>query len=116
MPLPTGADALELRLRRVPAAVHPRAVLLAVHHPESDRSVCADHLRELYGLTRTQVNVVQALVETPGLGPVADALGLSPNTVRAHLKQVFSKCGVRSQSELLQRLALGAARRGGNNT
>jgi DNA-binding CsgD family transcriptional regulator len=116
VPLPAGAGTVELRLRRVPQAVHPRAALVAVHRPDEDRALCADRLRELYGLTRTQANVVLALVRTPGLAPVAEALGLSPNTVRAHLKQVFAKCGVRSRPELLQRLALGAARRGGDGT
>jgi hypothetical protein len=111
VPLAAVAGTLELRLRRVPRAVHPHAALVSVHRPDVDRLLCVDRLRELYGLTRTQTNVVQALVATPGLGPVAEALGLSPNTVRAHLKQVFAKCGVRSQPELLQRLALGAARR-----
>ncbi len=34
-------------------------------------------------------------------------LGISLNTVRTHLKRIFEKCGVRSQAELLQLLALG---------
>ncbi|MBK7904175.1 MAG: hypothetical protein IPJ97_15460 [Proteobacteria bacterium] len=37
----------------------------------------------------------------------AARLGLSLNTVRTHLKQIFSKCEVQSQAELMLTLALG---------
>ena len=40
----------------------------------------------------------------------ADALDLSLNMVRTHLKQIFSKCEVQSQAELLHTLALGPHR------
>lgn len=112
LPAADGIGGLEIAVRRVPRTLCARAVLLVVHDVTADRVICTDRVRELYGLTRTQVAVVQALVADPGLGPVARALGLSQHTVRAHLKQIFAKCGVHSQSELLQRLALGAARRG----
>jgi DNA-binding CsgD family transcriptional regulator len=37
----------------------------------------------------------------------AAALRLSPNTVRTHLKQIFTKCEVQSQAELMHLLTQG---------
>jgi DNA-binding CsgD family transcriptional regulator len=36
---------------------------------------------------------------------MAKSLGLSPETVKHHLKSIFSKLGVHSRSEALERLA-----------
>jgi DNA-binding CsgD family transcriptional regulator len=38
---------------------------------------------------------------------VARTLHVSPNTVRTHLKRIFSKCEVQSQAELMHVLSLG---------
>ena len=40
---------------------------------------------------------------------IARRLGISQQTVRNHLKSVFRRTGVRSQQELLDRIALAAA-------
>jgi DNA-binding NarL/FixJ family response regulator len=38
---------------------------------------------------------------------IARTLHVSPNTVRTHLKRIFSKCEVQSQAELMHVLSLG---------
>jgi DNA-binding CsgD family transcriptional regulator len=45
--------------------------------------------------------VLTALLEYRRPPTIAQELGLSPNTVRNHLKSIFFKLGVSSQQELL---------------
>ena len=64
-------------------------------------------LRDLYGLTAAQAAVTAYLFEGQSVEQTAEQLGLSVNTVRSHLKCIFTKCGVHSQTELLHLLDLG---------
>ena len=54
-----------------------------------------------------QADVARSLFAGHSVEETARLLGLSPNTVRTHLKQVFTKCEVNSQAELMHLLALG---------
>ncbi|WP_084421709.1 alpha/beta fold hydrolase [Henriciella litoralis] len=65
-------------------------------------------LRLAYGLTDKEAETT--LLVSRGLSPdrISDKLAVSVNTVRTHLKSVFEKMNVRSQSELVSRLLSGA--------
>ncbi len=56
-------------------------------------------------LTRREHEVVRLLRSGLRVGGIAECLSLSPYTVRNHLKRIFRKTGVKSQGELLLRLA-----------
>lgn len=71
------------------------------------REISPTVLREVYELTRAQTDVAASLYGGLSVEQTASALGLSLNTVRSHLKKIFAKCGVASQAELMQMLALG---------
>ncbi|MGR8918289.1 MAG: response regulator [Gammaproteobacteria bacterium] len=75
------------------------------HRQELSDSV----LREVYGLTRSEVRLVQNLVGGCSLERAANDLGISVNTARTHLKHVFHKTGARRQSELIHQLETGPA-------
>jgi DNA-binding CsgD family transcriptional regulator len=64
-------------------------------------------LRQLYGLTKAQAEVARSLYAGRSVEDTALALNLSLNTIRTHLKPIFTKCDVSSQAELLHMLALG---------
>jgi DNA-binding CsgD family transcriptional regulator len=83
------------------------AVLVHIFDTHPERSISHELLCDLYGLTRAQAAVAAHLFEGRSVDQTADALGLSVNTVRSHLKQIFSKCDVHSQGELLHVLDLG---------
>lgn len=51
------------------------------------------------GLTRRELDVLAALVVEPSTKLVARRLNLSPETVKHHLKNIFSKLGVRTRDE-----------------
>lgn len=117
----SGAATLAACIRRQGAA--PYRVLISVFQPNGDgatvkfvaliyapdeqREISADVLTQLYGLTRAQADVARKLYAGNSVEETADALDLSLNTVRTHLKQIFSKCEVQSQAELLHTLAVG---------
>jgi DNA-binding CsgD family transcriptional regulator len=78
-----------------------------IYRAAESRDIAPDVLRDIYGLTRAQTDVARKLYAGLSIEQTAAELGLSANTVRTHLKQIFFKCEVQSQAELLHSLALG---------
>jgi DNA-binding CsgD family transcriptional regulator len=78
-----------------------------VFDPAGTRGLSHELLRDLHGLTDAEAKVASALFMGRSTKEVAVTLSISVNTVKAHLKGIFRKCGVRSQAELSQLLALG---------
>jgi DNA-binding CsgD family transcriptional regulator len=85
----------------------PAAYIAVIYAPSEQREIAAEVLLEIYGLTRAQADVARHLYAGLSVEETATELKLSLNTVRTHLKQIFSKCEVQSQAELLHALALG---------
>ena len=56
-------------------------------------------------LTPREWEVLRRLRATPRVSSIATTLGVSPHTVRNHLKSIFRKLGVNSQAQLLATLA-----------
>lgn len=86
---------------------HATAYIVVIYAPATQRAIAPEVLLEIYGLTRAQADVARRLYAGLSVEETAIELQLSPNTVRSHLKQIFSKCEVQSQAELLRSLALG---------
>ena len=61
-------------------------------------------LVEAYGLTTRELDVTRAIARGLSTSQVADALYLSPHTVRDHVKAIFEKVGVSSRGELVHRV------------
>ncbi len=78
-----------------------------IFEPRAQRFISTAVLRDLYGLSKAECEVAQRLYAGRRPEQLGGDLGISLNTVRTHLKRIFEKCGVRSQAELLQLLALG---------
>lgn len=83
------------------------AFLALIYAPTEQRDITTEVLLEIYGLTRAQADVARQLYSGLSVEETAAKLRLSLNTVRTHLKQIFSRCEVQSQAELLHALALG---------
>jgi DNA-binding NarL/FixJ family response regulator len=96
----------DARLRLLEATLHRIAQELArVDLPgNSDSGV-----PPLVGLRPREQEVVRLLLQHLRVPAIARRLGISQQTVRNHLKSVFRRTGVRSQQELLDRIALAAA-------
>lgn len=78
------------------------AAVLYLTDPAADPHVSTEAVRELLGLTQSEAAVTAHLAEGLALAEVATRLGISPNTVRAHLRSIFGKTGVKRQSQLVQ--------------
>lgn len=68
------------------------------------RALPPDTLKDLHPLSPREWEVLQLLLTNYRPPAIASALHISPHTVRSHLKAIFRKLGVHSQSALLERL------------
>lgn len=87
-PTPTGCE------------VSRPAVLIFIRDPEA-LTASVEILRELFGLTRTEAAVAQALTEGRALDEIADDFGIGMGTVRSHLKKILSKTATKKQAQLV---------------
>jgi DNA-binding CsgD family transcriptional regulator len=58
------------------------------------------NLRRLYGLTRSEQNIVGAMMQGKSVTEVAHGLSKSVLTVRSHLKRAYGKLNVSSKEQL----------------
>lgn len=70
---------------------------------ESNGSLVAD-LVSRYQLSEREVEVMQLLAKRLSNGEIAEKLFVSTNTVKYHVKNLYSKLGVASRSEVAERL------------
>lgn len=84
----------------VTAGGGPAAVLF-LNDPASSPEVSAEAVRDLLGLTHSEATIAAAIAGGASLTDAAQQLGVSPNTVRAHLRSIFAKTGVKRQSQLM---------------
>jgi len=97
----------DARARLLESALHRIAQELArVDLPGATAESAAP---PLCGLRPREQEVVRLLLQHLRVPAIARRLGISQQTVRNHLKSVFRRTGVRSQQELLDRIALAAA-------
>jgi DNA-binding CsgD family transcriptional regulator len=106
---PGGSGSYRVRISSLQpaAAAREAAFLVVLYAPGEKREISREVLLELYGLTRAQADVARMLYAGNSVEETAAELDLSLNTVRTHLKHIFSKCEVQSQGELLHTFALG---------
>jgi DNA-binding CsgD family transcriptional regulator len=86
------------RDRIVPAM--PSAILL-IRDPECAPMPKASALQGMFRLTPAEAVVASYLARGRSVAEIAARHDLSPNTVRSHLKNIFSKTGVRHQAQLV---------------
>jgi DNA-binding CsgD family transcriptional regulator len=92
-----------------PRGVNDPAAIVFIGDPERPSEVDPRRLIRLYGLSRAEARVAVQLAKGQRLEQVAESLGLTYETVRKHLKQIFSKTTTDRQAELVRTLALGPA-------
>lgn len=84
-------------------------VTLLIYDLDYRRELSESVLRQTYGLTRSEVKLVQTLVGGGSLDDSAEELGITVNTARTHLKHIFNKTGAKRQSELIHQMESGPA-------
>jgi DNA-binding CsgD family transcriptional regulator len=81
-----------------------------ISDPEARLETSHEIIRRLYGLTAREASVASAFAAHANLEQVSSELGISRETVRWHLRQLYRKTGTHRQAALLGRLAEGSSR------
>ena len=112
LPRPSGAAELVVRALPVAPVVASTfgagelaTVALFVHDPERTEPALSDVLAQGMGLTAAEAAVAARLWEGDSVAEAAAELGISPNTVKSHLKAIFDKAGVDRQPALVRKIA-----------
>jgi DNA-binding CsgD family transcriptional regulator len=82
-----------------------RVVLAIIREIGGPRDHLIDNFAIHHRLSPREREVLRLLVQGYDTAGLADRMGISPHTVRDHLKNVFRKTSTRSRSELLSALA-----------
>jgi len=101
VPVATHAGRRVLSLLPATAESGGLAVVLATL-PEPNAPLPGELLARAYGLTPGETRVLLPLLGGRSLQGIADDLGITHRTVKAHLHSVFTKTGTARQSDLLR--------------
>ena len=111
---PSGRRSLALMVAPLldapPGSAAGEAVSVAfLANPDTGPVSTTEVLEQLYSLTPAEAELVRMLSEGRSLDEVATARGVTMNTVRSQLKQVFSKTDTKRQGELVRLVLTGVS-------
>ena len=89
---------------------HGQPIMVRIIDPVSQPPLDESALRELYLLTKAEAHLACNLASGITLEQAAETGHVSINTMRTHLAHIFSKMGVRQQSQLVSLVLLTAAK------
>jgi DNA-binding CsgD family transcriptional regulator len=98
LPLTSGA-------RRLAGIAYAAAAALFICKVAAENPSSPEIIGRAYRLTPTELRVLLAIVEVGGVPEVAAALGVTENTVKTHLGNLFVKTGARRQADLVKIVA-----------
>jgi len=112
---PSGRPSLAVTIGRLPMVnrflgTDRRAAAIYLTDPQNPFELDSSKLRRLYKLTPAEARLAAHLAQGSRLEDAAVDLGVSLNTVRTHLKRIFSKTGTDRQAELVRLIISGPAR------
>lgn len=83
-----------------------RAALVILCDLDRPASLSVGSMVEAYGLTEAEARVAEAASGGAAIGEIARQLGLSPNTIKTHLRRIYEKTGTKRQAELARAMAM----------
>ena len=92
--------ACEVSVVPAPAADGPNAVLVTLQPTESESDTRIQVFSSSHGLSPRELEVLQLLGRGLTTAAMADELGISPHTIRDHLKHLYRKTGTKGRNEL----------------
>lgn len=104
---PSGRADLGIIVRSVPPSAWSEgkqcpSVVIFISDPELESSAPQEIVKALFDLTPAEAQLAMLLANGLTLDEASDALGISRNTARAHLRSTFSKTGVTRQTMLVR--------------
>lgn len=82
----------------------PHAILVT-RQPRRDRAGVVAFLTAIYGLTGAEADIAIRLFEGKPRGDIAEARGVTPETLRGQIKALYAKTGTESEAALVRMLA-----------
>jgi DNA-binding CsgD family transcriptional regulator len=83
-----------------PLAGMPGSAAIFVQDASQPAQIAGAAFAKLYGLTPAELRVSLEIAQGQSIQELTEALGISANTVKTHLKHIFAKTGVTRQGEL----------------
>jgi DNA-binding CsgD family transcriptional regulator len=96
---------LTARARRQVGAGFEAIAAVFVKKAALDMPSPHDIIAKFYKLTPTELRVLFAIVQVGGVPEVAESMGISPSTVKTHLRRLFVKTGTDRQADLVKLVA-----------
>lgn len=104
-----GFGVLVSRLVGPPRSPGDAALAIFVGDPDAGNVSTTEILRGLYGLTEAEADLVRLIAEGHSLDEAARERGVTRNTARTQLKQIFAKTGTHRQGDLVRLVLSGIA-------
>lgn len=95
-------DEIFARRRQAGVPVHPHEAEMQYNNAGFHRAIRS--VASGYELSRREAEVALSCVEGKTNAEIGACLGVSPETVKFHLRNIFTKFGVRRRTELISRL------------
>jgi DNA-binding CsgD family transcriptional regulator len=108
---PTNNAAYQVMLSSIPlsswsieTSPSDRMIVLYIHDPHKPMQASAKQFMEYYELTKAQAKLAEHLCSSDNIIGASEALNISINTTRSHLREIYRKTGTNSLPELLKLL------------
>ncbi|MDA7949234.1 MAG: helix-turn-helix transcriptional regulator [Hyphomicrobiaceae bacterium] len=89
-------------LNTTTATAAERSVALLIKDPDIDAPVDLSDFAAVYQLTKAETRLTRLLVDGYGLFEAAEKLGVTKNTARTHMRNIYSKIGSNRQADLIR--------------
>ena len=99
------ANLLPLKRRRATGIDAKATAAVFVQKAEIELPNQPEVIASAYKLTKTELQVLLALVQLGGGPEIAEALGVGSGTVKTHLRSLFRKTGTKHQTDLVRLVA-----------
>lgn len=99
------ANLLPLKRRRAAGIDAKATAAVFVQKAEIELPNQPEVIASAYKLTKTELQVLLALVQLGGGPEIAEALGVGSGTVKTHLRSLFRKTGTKHQTDLVRLVA-----------
>jgi DNA-binding CsgD family transcriptional regulator len=92
---------LKLREWNIESRASDKIGIVYLHDPGETTHPTIEQLQSFYGLTKAQARLAVTLYKGNTINEAAEELHISINTARSHMRNIYAKAGVRTQSELV---------------
>ncbi|NML90675.1 hypothetical protein HHL26_16625 [Sphingobium sp. TB-6] len=104
--LPVKKDYLIIRGRLIETSPGSKLIGLIFFSAQHfiDRSIISDDVKDIYRLTNGEHKILNAMMSGMNAEQISGNLKISLETVRTHIRRIYSKIGVRSREALFAQL------------